>query len=226
MHAAVSRLRSNVGYSDHGPKVADEEQDVRHQARRHAPKRTCASSSWSSSLRCVGVSRARWIVARLGRSRAAKVWRAFKIFVFAVFFSSLVFARAQIFYDKITARIESMVKMPVRTKKKRKRRERASCVCARASVRSPLFALTRARSFSNRQPALDEQFVDAAEVAQKVIAGVFPGVKTTELDTLAAETVRPLRADRAECHALVMFASFVCVRVCARVCLSASRLPI
>jgi len=38
------------------------------------------------------------------------------------------------------------------------------------------------------EPQLDANYVDAAEVAQKVISGVFPGVKTTELDNLAAET--------------------------------------
>lgn len=59
----------------------------------------------------------------------------------------------------------------------------------------------------DQEPKLDEDYVDAAEVAQKVISvrrktekkkkfenfqfdiqGVFPGVKTTELDNLAAET--------------------------------------
>lgn len=37
-------------------------------------------------------------------------------------------------------------------------------------------------------PKLDPEFVDPAEVAQKVVSGIFPGVKTTELDNLAAET--------------------------------------
>jgi ribonucleoside-diphosphate reductase alpha chain len=38
------------------------------------------------------------------------------------------------------------------------------------------------------EPKLNTKFVDAVAVAQKVVSGVFPGVKTTELDTLAAET--------------------------------------
>lgn len=37
-------------------------------------------------------------------------------------------------------------------------------------------------------PKLNPEFVDPVEVAQKVVSGVFPGVKTTELDNLAAET--------------------------------------
>lgn len=37
-------------------------------------------------------------------------------------------------------------------------------------------------------PALDRENVDSVLVAQKVAQGVFPGVKTTELDNLAAET--------------------------------------
>ncbi|KAI8590289.1 ribonucleotide reductase [Geranomyces variabilis] len=35
---------------------------------------------------------------------------------------------------------------------------------------------------------LDAKFVDPAEVAQKVVSGVYPGVTTVELDNLAAET--------------------------------------
>ncbi|KAF2078585.1 hypothetical protein CYY_000085 [Polysphondylium violaceum] len=38
------------------------------------------------------------------------------------------------------------------------------------------------------EPKLNLDIVDPAEVAQKVVSGVFPGVKTTELDNLAAET--------------------------------------
>ena len=37
-------------------------------------------------------------------------------------------------------------------------------------------------------PKLNPEFVDPVEVAQKVVSGIFPGVKTTELDNLAAET--------------------------------------
>lgn len=37
-------------------------------------------------------------------------------------------------------------------------------------------------------PKINTEFVDPVEVAQKVVSGVFPGVKTTELDNLAAET--------------------------------------
>jgi ribonucleoside-diphosphate reductase alpha subunit len=35
---------------------------------------------------------------------------------------------------------------------------------------------------------LDRRFVDPARVAQKVVSGIFPGVETRQLDTLAAET--------------------------------------
>jgi len=35
---------------------------------------------------------------------------------------------------------------------------------------------------------LDKKYVDVAKIAQKVIQGVYPGVHTSELDTLAAET--------------------------------------
>lgn len=38
------------------------------------------------------------------------------------------------------------------------------------------------------QPPLDSDVIDPSEVAQAVIRGIFPGVKTTELDNLAAET--------------------------------------
>ncbi|CAM9990874.1 unnamed protein product, partial [Ectocarpus sp. 8 AP-2014] len=35
---------------------------------------------------------------------------------------------------------------------------------------------------------LDSKYVDHVAIAQKVISGVYAGVTTTELDTLAAET--------------------------------------
>lgn len=35
---------------------------------------------------------------------------------------------------------------------------------------------------------LNKEFIDPAEITMKVIAGVYPGVTTVELDTLAAET--------------------------------------
>ncbi|EGC32866.1 ribonucleotide reductase large subunit [Dictyostelium purpureum] len=47
---------------------------------------------------------------------------------------------------------------------------------------------SRIRFLCEMEPRLNEEIVDPAEVAQKVISGVFPGVKTTELDNLAAET--------------------------------------
>jgi ribonucleoside-diphosphate reductase subunit M1 len=37
-------------------------------------------------------------------------------------------------------------------------------------------------------PKLNPEHVDPVVVSQKVVQGVFPGVKTTELDNLAAET--------------------------------------
>lgn len=38
------------------------------------------------------------------------------------------------------------------------------------------------------EPKLSVEVVDPVLIAQKVISGVFPGVKTSELDNLAAET--------------------------------------
>lgn len=38
------------------------------------------------------------------------------------------------------------------------------------------------------RPPLDKNYINVDEIAQKVITGIFPGVKTTELDNLAAET--------------------------------------
>ena len=35
---------------------------------------------------------------------------------------------------------------------------------------------------------LDRRFIDPTRVAQKVVSGIFPGVETRQLDTLAAET--------------------------------------
>jgi ribonucleoside-diphosphate reductase alpha chain len=46
----------------------------------------------------------------------------------------------------------------------------------------------RIAAMAHLEPKLNTKFVDAVAVAQKVVSGVFPGVKTTELDTLAAET--------------------------------------
>lgn len=38
------------------------------------------------------------------------------------------------------------------------------------------------------EPPIDTNYVNVYEIAQKVILGIFPGVKTTQLDNLAAET--------------------------------------
>jgi ribonucleotide reductase alpha subunit len=46
----------------------------------------------------------------------------------------------------------------------------------------------RIENLCELSPKLNPEFVDPVEVAQKVVSGVFPGVKTTELDNLAAET--------------------------------------
>lgn len=43
-------------------------------------------------------------------------------------------------------------------------------------------------------PRLDPAHVDPAEVAQKVVSGVYPGVRTAELDSLAAETAAYMSA--------------------------------
>ena len=48
--------------------------------------------------------------------------------------------------------------------------------------------LERVQRLVDMQPALDNSAIDAALVAQKVIAGIFPGVSTSQLDLLAAET--------------------------------------
>jgi ribonucleoside-diphosphate reductase alpha chain len=48
--------------------------------------------------------------------------------------------------------------------------------------------LRRLQHLCEMSPPLDSDYVDYAEIAQKVIAGIFPGVKTKDLDALAAET--------------------------------------
>lgn len=51
-------------------------------------------------------------------------------------------------------------------------------------------------------PPLDEKFVDCAEIAQKVISGIYPGVKTSELDNLASETAAYLSTQHPDYDAL------------------------
>jgi hypothetical protein len=51
-------------------------------------------------------------------------------------------------------------------------------------------------------PPLNEEYVDPIAVAQKVVLGVFPGVKTTDLDTLAAETTAHMSTIHADYGAL------------------------
>lgn len=46
----------------------------------------------------------------------------------------------------------------------------------------------RISKLCDMKPPLDRRYVDPVKIAQKVIIGIYPGVKTTELDTLAAET--------------------------------------
>ncbi|EFA79053.1 ribonucleotide reductase large subunit [Heterostelium album PN500] len=46
----------------------------------------------------------------------------------------------------------------------------------------------RLQSLCDLEPKLNGEVIDPSEVTQKVASGVFPGVKTTELDNLAAET--------------------------------------
>ncbi|EGG23669.1 ribonucleotide reductase large subunit [Cavenderia fasciculata] len=47
---------------------------------------------------------------------------------------------------------------------------------------------TRLQYLCDLEPKLDTNIIDPSEITQKVASGVFPGVKTTELDNLAAET--------------------------------------
>ncbi|GAM24106.1 hypothetical protein SAMD00019534_072810 [Acytostelium subglobosum LB1] len=46
----------------------------------------------------------------------------------------------------------------------------------------------RLQALCDMEPKLNTDIIDPTEVTQKVASGVFPGVKTTELDNLAAET--------------------------------------
>jgi ribonucleoside-diphosphate reductase alpha chain len=46
----------------------------------------------------------------------------------------------------------------------------------------------RIQALCEMKPPLNPEFVSAELIAQKVVSGVYPGVKTTELDNLAAET--------------------------------------
>lgn len=64
-------------------------------------------------------------------------------------------------------------------------------VLKRDGRREPVYfdkITARIASMLSIQPPLSAANVDATLVAQKVVQGVFPGVKTTELDALAAET--------------------------------------
>ena len=47
---------------------------------------------------------------------------------------------------------------------------------------------TRIERLCDMEPKLSPDAVDPVIIAQKVVSGVFPGVKTAELDNLAAET--------------------------------------
>jgi len=53
-----------------------------------------------------------------------------------------------------------------------------------------------------RNLACDLRHVDAVLIAQKVVAGVFPGVKTSQLDELAAETAAALATTHPQYHQL------------------------
>ena len=46
----------------------------------------------------------------------------------------------------------------------------------------------RLEKLCRMSPPLNEKFVDYTEIAQKVISGIYPGVKTSDLDNLASET--------------------------------------
>lgn len=66
-----------------------------------------------------------------------------------------------------------------------------SYVIKRDGRQEPVFfdkITARLQSLCEMAPALNLNYVDPVLVAQKVISGVFPGVKTSELDNLAAET--------------------------------------
>lgn len=46
----------------------------------------------------------------------------------------------------------------------------------------------RIQTLCELHPKLNPDYVEPVVIAQKVVSGIFPGVKTTELDNLAAET--------------------------------------
>ena len=60
----------------------------------------------------------------------------------------------------------------------------------------------RLQKLCEMEPALDSTYVDYAEIAQKVIAGIYPGVHTKELDALAAETAAYSSASHPDYDAL------------------------
>ena len=56
------------------------------------------------------------------------------------------------------------------------------------STREPLSAAKVQARLEALCEGLDRRFVDPTRVADKVLAGVYDGVATAEIDTLAAET--------------------------------------
>lgn len=63
------------------------------------------------------------------------------------------------------------------------------------AVATRLHCLSRARSIRRLAYGLDGRYIDPAKVALKVIAGLYDGITTRELDTLAAETCALARRD-------------------------------
>ena len=61
---------------------------------------------------------------------------------------------------------------------------------------------------------LDENFIEPVLIAQKVVQGVYPGVTTSELDELAAETAAYMSTQ----HGLLNLGARISMSVCEHLC--------
>jgi len=61
-------------------------------------------------------------------------------------------------------------------------------VVKRSGKKEPIFYDKIQTRINQLTAGLDSEYVDIARISQKVVSGIYPGVKTSELDTLAAET--------------------------------------
>ena len=61
-------------------------------------------------------------------------------------------------------------------------------VVKRSGKKEPIFYDKIQTRLTQLTSGLDNNYLSIARISQKVVSGIYPGVKTSELDTLAAET--------------------------------------